>query len=909
MRKLPAFIFLFCIYGLVFSQTNALPEGVRQITSVEGITEYQFANGMKLLLFPDRTKQTVTVNITYLVGSMHENYGETGMAHLLEHMLFRGTPNRPDIRTEMTGRGARPNGTTWLDRTNYFETIAASDANLDWALALEADRMLNSFVAKKDLDQEMTVVRNEFESGENSPQNVLLERIVSTAYLWHNYGNTTIGARSDIENVPIERLQAFYRLYYQPDNAVLLIAGNFDSAKAVQMVHQYFGPIPRPSRQLPQFYTSEPIQDGERLVTLRRVGDVQLIGAAYHVPAGSHPDFAALDIMSWILSDTPSGRLYKSLVETKKATSVYGFNFQLRQPGVTLYAAEVLKEASLDPAKETMLQSLEGMGMNPPTAEEVERARTSILKEIELSLNSPDRVGLDLSEWIAMGDWRLFFLYRDSIRKVTPQDVQRVASTYLKQSNRTVGIFIPTEKPDRAEVPPEPKVTDLVKDYKGEAPVEAGEAFDPSTSNIESRIERISDSSGISMALLSKKTRGGSVVASMTLRFGNLESLKGRMTAADLAGQMLMRGTTKRTRQQIQDELDRLKARLTISGGATQANVSLETERENLSDVLRLIAEILRDPSLPENEFDLLKQELQAEIDQLRTEPQAVASIAFSRHMNPYPADDPRYTETPDEATASLKAASLADVKKFYKDFYGASNLQIAVIGDFDSREVSKLILDLLSNWKSPQTYRRIEEQYIKVKPVNESFETPDKANAMFIAGLNLELRDDDPDYPALTFGNYMLGGAMNSRLKVRIREKEGLSYGVGSNLNAHPLDRSGSFTSFAIYAPENAAKLEAVYKEELNGVLGNGFSAEELSVAKTGYMQARQLGRAQDRELVRKLALYLFLDRKITWDAEFEKKIESLTAEQIQSALRKQLDPSQISFFKAGDFAKSATK
>src|SRR5688500_10426469 len=212
------------------SQTGAPPMPTKGPT-VEGITQYKLANGMKVLLFPDQSKATITVNITYLVGSRHEGYGETGMAHLLEHMAFKGSTNHKNIPQELTAHGARPNGTTWYDRTNYFETFSATDENLKWALDLESDRMVNSFIAKKDLDSEMTVVRNEFEAGENSPFRVLLERTVATAFLWHNYGKSTIGSKADLENVPIDRLQAFYRNHYQPDNAVLLVAGRIDEPK------------------------------------------------------------------------------------------------------------------------------------------------------------------------------------------------------------------------------------------------------------------------------------------------------------------------------------------------------------------------------------------------------------------------------------------------------------------------------------------------------------------------------------------------------------------------------------------------------------------------------------------------------------------------------------------------------
>src|ERR1051326_3519959 len=277
--------------SLLLYATSAYAQ-IEKITSVEGITEYRLqSNGLRILLFPDQSKPTITVNMTYLVGSRLENYGETGMAHLLEHMLFKGSKKHPNVPKELQDHGSRPNGTTWFDRTNYFETFQSSDENLEWALDLESDRMVNSFVAKKDLDSEMTVVRNEYERGENSPMSVLEERVLSTAFLWHNYGKSTIGARSDIENVPIERLQAFYRNYYQPDNAILIIAGKFDEAKTLGLIARYFAPVPKPQRVLQPNYTVEPTQDGERSVTLRRVGEVQGAVVAYHFPPGSHPDF------------------------------------------------------------------------------------------------------------------------------------------------------------------------------------------------------------------------------------------------------------------------------------------------------------------------------------------------------------------------------------------------------------------------------------------------------------------------------------------------------------------------------------------------------------------------------------------------------------------------------------------
>jgi len=886
-----------------------------RVTSVEGITEYRLGNGLRVLLFPDASKPTATVNITYMVGSRHEGYGETGMAHLLEHLLFKGTPKHPNIPQELTEHGSRPNGTTWFDRTNYFETVPATDANLDWALDLEADRMVNSFVAKKDLTSEMTVVRNEFEMGENSPFNVLLERVLSTAYLWHNYGNSTIGARADLENVPIERLQAFYRKYYQPDNALLVVAGKFDEAKTLKLIQDKFGRIPKPARSLERgnllfaTYTDEPTQDGERMVTLRRVGDVQAAGVAYHVPAGSHEDFAAVDVLTRVLGDVPGGRLHKRLVEAKRASRAGAFNFQLKEPGVLLGFAEVRQEQSLDTARALLVATVDSAAATPPSAEEVDRAKTAILSQIDLLLNNSERVGLTLSEWQAMGDWRLLFLHRDRVRKVTPADVQRVAAAYLKPSNRTLGLFVPTPKPDRAEIPPPPDVAALVKDYKGDAAVAAGEAFDPAPANIDKRTTTSTLPNGMRLSVLPKKTRGGVVNAALVLRYGTEQTLTNRNAAPWLAAAMLDRGTQKRSRQQLRDTLDKLKARVNVFGnGSNATTVNVQTTRANFAPTLRLIAEMLRAPAFDAKEFEQLRQEWLADVEQRRSEPQALATIAYQRRMEPHPRGHPHYVETIDESVADLKAVTLDDVKKFYREFYGAQYADLAVVGDVDSAEVSKLARELFGDWKNPQPFARVESKYVAVDSASMAIETPDKANAMFLAGLNVKMKDDNPDYPAVALGNYILGGGfLNSRLATRIRQKEGISYGVGSQLDVRPLDEGGHWTTFAIYAPENAERLEAAFREEVTRMLKDGFTAEEVAKAKDGWLQQRLQQRANDDELVNTMVVRRFTGRTFTgYDAELEAKVRALTPAQITEAMRRHVVPSKITVVKAGDFAKA---
>ncbi|WP_020597930.1 insulinase family protein [Spirosoma panaciterrae] len=892
------------------SAQDKLPEGVTKGASVEGITEYNLKNGLKVLLFPDPSKPTITVNITYLVGSRHEGLGETGMAHLLEHMVFKGSTKHTNIPQELTSHGARPNGTTWLDRTNYFETFAASDENLRWALDLESDRMVNSFIKKEDLASEFSVVRNEFEMRENSPQNVLNERVVSSAYLWHNYGKSTIGNRSDLEKVPIENLQAFYKKYYQPDNAVLVVAGKIDEAKTLALVNEYFSAIPKPTRQLQPTYSVEPTQDGERDVVLRRVGDTKVVSALYHIMPSSHPDYPVMDVLIDLLTDEPSGRLYKSLIETKKASQEYGYSFMTKDPGYAYFAAEMLKDKSIDEAKTALLGTLDSVAIKTPTKDEVERSKAKLLKDVELSFKDVERLGRTLSEYIATGDWRLGFLYRDALEKVTPADVQRVAKFYFKPSNRTVGLFIPEQNPDRVDVPEAPNVEAMVKNYKGRAAIASGEAFDPSPANIDGRTRRVEQPNTIELALLPKTTRGNEVNARLTLRYGDVNSLKNKSAISVFTASMLDKGTTTRSRQQIKDEFDKLKAQVNIFGGGNQVNAIIKTNKENLPAVIRIVSDMLKHPAFDANEFEKLKQEQLAQIEAQRSEPQALAFTAFQRQMNPYPKDDVRYTSTPDEDVADVKALKLDELKQFHKDFYGAQNATLAVVGDFDEASVRKAVMDELGTWKSKKPFSRLVSPFNDIKPTPQSIEAPDKANAFMVAGVNLPLRDDDPDYPALVLGNYMLGGGfLNSRLAVRIRQKEGISYGVGSQLQANPFDKTGMFMTYAIYNPENAERLEKAFREEMDKVVKEGFTADEIKAARSGLLQSRMVGRAQDPSLSATLNNYLYLNRTMAWDADFEKKLEALTPEQVNAAMKKHIDPSKISIIKAGDFAKAAKK
>jgi zinc protease len=891
--------------GLLLAQA-APPAAPTKVTSVEGITEYRLANGLQVLLFPDNSKPTFTVTVTYMVGSRQEGYGETGMAHLLEHLMFKGSAHHGEILAELKAHSATAeNATTDYDRTNYFETLNYSAENLHWTLEMEADRMVNSYIAQKDLDSEMTVVRNEFERDENDAANVLEERVLSTAYLWHAYGRAVIGTRSDIEKVPIAALQAFYRKYYQPDNAMLVLAGKFDQDQALAAINATFGAIPKPTRTLTPSYTEEPAQDGEREVTLRRTGGTQIEMMAYHIPAASHPDMAALQILVNLMGDRTSGRLRKALVETKKAVSTSADENMLHDPGYMLFEATVNKDGSLDDVEKTMLNVISGVVTEPPSKDEVDRARTRLLNRTEQSLKNSAAVGRNLSEWASMGDWRLLFLNRDRVEQVTPEDVARVAKLYLKTSNQTIGKFIPEAAPDRTVVTAAPDLEAALRNYTGKAAVEEGEAFDPSPTNIESRVKRITLPSGINMVLLPKKNRGGVVTAQLDLHFGDESSLTGKAIAAQMAGGLLGRGTVKHTRQQLQDEMTRLKIQVRATGGLNGANASITADRASLPDALRLAAEMLRQPTFPESDFEQNRQSSLTRLDSTRTNPQSIVNEQRSRYIAPYPAGDPRATMTAEESQAAIKKVTLDDAKKFYADFYGASNAEFAVIGDFDPAEVQKLVTELFGDWKSPKPYKVITRDWQKLAPVERSTETPDKTDANFTMISTMAMNQDDPDYWAMVLADQMLGGDEKSRLWTRVREREGLSYSVATSFNAGIQEKFASFSGAAICAPQNMDKVETAFKEEIARAVRDGFTAAEFEAARKELLDSQPILRSSDRSLMSSFMNQAHYGWTMQRTIDREAKIASLTVDQVNAAVRKWIDPASFAIFKAGDFAK----
>ena len=897
------FLLVFMLFTLqVFSQAT-----LKHITTVEGNKEYELSNGLRVLLIPDPAQTNIVINIVYKVGSRHEGYGETGMAHLLEHMLFKQCGKFTDIKKAIADKGAFANGTTWYDRTNYYEVLSASDENLSWALDMEADRMVNSKILAEELKKEFSVVRNEFEIGENNQSGVLNERVLSTMFLWHNYGNSTIGSKEDIERVKAENLKVFYQKYYQPDNAVLVIAGKFDEQKALDYVKEYFGPIPRPSRVLQAPYTVEPPQDGERFVSLRRTGDIQYISMGYHTPSLADKDYAANDALIEILTNNPSGVLYKKLIDTKLATKVSGYAQTLYDPGFSYFEVEVPKEKNLDSTRQAMVNAMDAVAKMEITEEDLIRAINVSLKNIENTSSKVINFSIALTEFIGAGDWRLWYLYRDRIENLKIDEVKAVAQKYYKPSNRTLGVFIPESNPDRTVVAETPDIKKLLAGYTGKAGAADKAEFETSIENIKSHTEYGTLPNGAKYALLEKPTKGDKINATFTFKWGTEAGLMNKSTISGLMARLLKTGTTSKSKKQINDELDKLKSTISFNGTPDELYVNIATDKANLHDVLALLDDILKRPGFDSTEFEKLIVSARADIETNKNDPQTVASEKLSKLTSNYPKGHPNYSLDSDEQLAQLDKIKLADLKAYYQGFYGANNSVSSFVGELDKPQIKKYLQTSFGTWNSKSPYTAVKPILFETKETRANINTPDKTNAMLLAQLNINLSKKSADYAAAYMANELLGGGafLSSRIAQRLRENEGMSYGAGSFLSAEYKYDVAGWGVYAFFNPIYQNRLDSALNEEVDKALTKGFTQDELDNAINSTLQQNKTLLGLNNNLASMLKSYLNDGRDLNEFSEFETKIKTLKLDTVNAALKKYFNKSKLVKVYAGDFEK----
>lgn len=905
-----AMAIFFLLSGICRGQENAgsLPA---RTAEVEGVSEYDLPNGCRVLIYPDASAQVLTVNMTVLVGSRHEGYGETGMAHLLEHMLFKGTPKHPKLDEELKQRGATDmNGTTWYDRTNFYETLPATEENLAWAIEMEADRLVNCYIRGEDLRSEMTVVRSEFEMNENSPQQMLMQRMNANAFEWHNYGKSVIGSLADIERVPVNSLRRFYQKYYRPDNVVLVITGKVEEKTALALAAKHFGGLEVPKTPIEPTYTQEPNQDGERTVFLRRTGGTPVVGVVYHIPAASHADYPAVKVLSQMLGMEPNGVLFKEMVKSKQASQVSPMASECFDPGTLMAMVtpveDTTSEAAAMNSAAQLARLLESDLSQHLTAEILDQAKADLAKSYEQSMLDSKSLAMTLSDWSAYGDWRLFFVSRDRLEQVSIDDLNRVAGVYLRASNRTTGIYLPTDQPQRSSIPARPDVEKIVKDYKSsKSAVSVDQAFEPKPLEVQKRLVQGKLESGVKYALLSKPTRGNVFHFHLTLDFGTPDDFRSRdaISAAALVGPCMLLGTEKFTREKLDQLQTKYKTQIQIMSEPGELTVALEGREEFLTETLELVHELLRNPKFPEEEFSELKSSQLSELSQAKNSPDMMAQLAVGRALNPVEKSDLQYVPTFQEMFSELRNAKVDSVKSMYGLLSGSRG-HVTIVGKFDRDKTLTKLNAMLANWNPEAKWVRLENKTFPIKGETIELKARDQASAMYMRGANVKSNFKDEDFEALTIAADILGGAsLDSRLAQGVRDKKGLSYQIGCQFETGEFDSAGQFMVYATMNPKNKAALVEAVDEVLAKLNKEGFTQAELAASITTYEKRMESTLAEGDSLCGTVQRYgrrgvdlQFLNRRLD-------RVRGLTVEEVNAAAQKLLSLEAIRVL-AGDFS-----
>ncbi|MGE4243026.1 M16 family metallopeptidase [Ramlibacter sp.] len=909
MRRI---LFALCLCFAV----GAAQAQLKQVRQVEGVVEYALPNGLTVLVHHDDSKPTATVNITYMVGSRHEGNGETGAAHLLEHMLFKASETVGDPKQEMTRRGARWNGTTWVDRTNYFAQFASDQETLEWMLGWLAESMTRAKLLKSELDTEMTVVRNELERAENNASRILGGRMRSAAYQWHGYARDGLGARSDIENIPIERLREFYVKHYRPDNAVLVLGGRFDVTAALRKVEQTFGAIARPATPRPATYTLEPSQDGERHVVLRRAGGAPEVSAMYHVMPANNPEFAAIRVLAQLLAQD-RGPLETGLVDKRLAASRWAWAMPAQEPGYISMGASIGDvadgEAAAQRAVAELVRIVETL---EPTQEQFNRARAEVLQHDRTQIRDPESLSLGLTGSVALGDWRLMFAQRDWVDALVFDDFKRIARTWLVRSNRTTGIYVPEKTaPVRAPAPANVNVAQLLKDYSGRAVDVAVADFPLTPDEIQKRVVTsrltVGGAPGLRVAVLPRVTKESRVQGLLRLRWGTVEAVNGQAVMASLIGGLLSQGTaTLPSAEKVREKLLALDANVRFTAGVGGATATFEAPARNTREVMELVAEMLQRPAFADDAFERVRGAAIAANRAAQSDTAALAANSLQRAFFKYPPGDPREPRTLEESGRLLQQATPAQLREFWRRFAGAGVGELSVAGPVDAAQVQSWAQQLFGAWKSAEPHRPWTFSYADdLKPVSVTVEVPEKANASYTARVPLTLNEESPDFAPLFTAVQLLGGRAGTALWQRVREKEGLSYGVNSSLSVPSVGRedgnAGAININASFAPQNRDRLRAVIRDEIETRVKSGFSGIEVGFARRAIASARRDSLAQPVNLVSLLANNLRYGRDMNWYAKRSEEFEKLDAQAVNAALAKYLDVSRLTEVAAGTFGR----
>ena len=844
--------------------------------------------------------------VTYQVGSRNEVTGTTGATHILEHMMFKGTDRfnsaeGNDYSSQMERIGARSNATTYFDRTNYYATLPRQYVPL--AIELEADRMRNLRIREEDLASEMTVVRNEYERGENNPVRTLIKEIYAAAFIAHPYSHPTIGWRSDIENTSPEKLRKFYDTYYWPENAVLTVIGGFDRAATLETIAQQYGAITSAPAPIPEVTALEPEQIGPRRITIERNGQIGVVMVAFKSPQGTHADWPALALLEQIIGADKTGRLYRALEDQGKASATFTFAPQLRDPSLFMFAAYLSAEATHEETEKIILDEINALILGGISEDELTRAKAVVAASTQYGRDGSYAIADQINEAIAMGDWSQYIRMPKAIQAVTAADLQRVAEKYFIRKNRTIGWFIPqstqtarlnassTAGPNYFRDPAvygsqQNSETTLATASRANAQIDFSSAMQQATTA--NGIEIIA----IEMPIQNVVSFAGSLAAGETL------SPKDAPALASLTASMLDQGSTEHDRFAIAEKLDRLGADIGFRANAHSLRFSGRFLREDAGSVMELLAEQLRQPAFEPEVLQPLKSRQVAGLMNAKDNTDFRASAAVSRKL--YPPEHPNYSTPLDALIEAVETTTVDDIRAFHAAYYGPKSMRLIFTGDIDFEQLVAAVEIAFEGWSGGVDSPSELPEPLENQAQAERIYIADKTSVSVSYGYQTGLRRTDPAYIPFMVGNYILGGSFHSRLMTEVRKNRGLTYSIRTG-HEGDIFSSGNWLLSASFGPSQLQQGMDATEAVIADWYENGVSESEVAAALETLSGSYLVNLTTTANVAGQVLSFMERGFDAEYIDAYPKRLEQITAEQVNAAILAHFDPKKCTQAIAG--------
>ncbi len=906
-----SWLFALIVIGGAAVRAQDMSKEFKFVQESGGIKEYTMTkNELQVLLLEDHSAPVLTFMVTFRVGSRNEAIGNTGSTHLLEHLMFKGTPTfnkskGTQISSTLQNVGAIINASTWNDRTNYFEMIPSE--NLELAIQIEADRMRNLLLDEKDKNSEMTVVRNEFERGENDPEEALDKNIWATAYQAHPYHHSTIGWRADIENVPITRLREFYDTFYWPNNATIVLIGDFDTKNAMNLIYKYYGAIPKSPRPIPSMYTEEPVQEGPRRVMVKRTGENGIVGVAHKALKSLDQQQYAFVVLDKILGSGKNSRFYKTLVDKGLAAAVEIQNIPFKDAGLFITYATLTSNTKHEDVEKIILSEYKKIQDSSVTQKEIDAAKAQIRSAQAFGRDGSFSIAAQINEAIAVGDWKYYTTFIDEINKVTASDIQAVAKKYLVEDQMTVGYFIPKNADDKG-MGVIPNSANHPRAFRSDGDLVNGEILNDGE-EIPDLVAAAGEQTKMSKNIVDQKINGVRVL-SMKTGVKDVVTIRGSFMAgnyfsgankaiADLTVAMLDQGTTKRDKFSIAGELEKLGARLNFTTGNETVNFTARCLKADVPTVINILAEELRMPLFDEKALaNVKKRKLAAYKQNLEsTDTRALETL----YEKIFPADHPNYGVATQQMIADIEKVTAGDLKEFYKKNYGPASMILVAVGDVDSKELQNQVRKNFDGWSGGVQFTRpkkISSAAASVSPIVVPMK--DKTSVSLLIGTGIGIQRDEKDFLPLFVGSYILGGNFSARLMSTVRDNEGLTYGINSFFDGHQYS-DGSWQVIATFSPDLLKKGLASTQKQIAMWLEKGVTEDELKAKKSTITGSYKVGLSTTNGMATQILSVVQRNLSLDFLDQYPDKINAMTAKDVNDAIQKYIKAENLYIVAAG--------